>query len=318
MKRLLCFVLALIMLGSLCACTNNQQTETKPTEDATLPMDIMQKSNPAEDDIINVLMIGNSACYYYVEELFGLAEAADINMRVCNVYHSGTRLRQHWTWWTTGEANYQFITTDAIHGKKTEEKVNLEYCLKQYNWDVISLQEARSTLSIAESASTHIAQTKRYLDDLIGYIKEQYPLSRYFWHQTWANQIGTDYNGNTVSTIEEQNAINDLGKQYALAVCKEYSLELVNSGDAWQIVRLGGYDNLCARRNINNDAGDNAHDGDIGGGQYLNACIWFEAITGQSCIGNTYRPEYRFVNKQIIPKLQEAAHQAIEARNAEN
>lgn len=315
MKRSFCFLLALMMIGCFCACTDTPATELKTTEEVTLPVNIMQKRDPAEDDIINVLMIGNSFCYYYVEELFGLAEAAGINMRVCNVYYSGTKLSQHWTWWTTGEANYEFVTTDAVVGKKTEKKVNLEYCLQQQNWDVISLQESSSKLWNAD-IPTHITQTKLYLDDLLGYIKEQYPLSRHFWHQTWSNQIGTDHNGNTVSTLEEQHTINNTGKQYALAVCKEYGLELVNSGDAWQIVREGGYDNLCARRNVNNDAGDNHHDGDIGGGQYLNACVWFEAITGQSCIGNTYRPEYYRLNEQLVATLQQAAHQAIENRNA--
>ena len=38
-------------------------------------MNIYQKSDPAQDDTINILMIGNSYCYYYVEELYGIAAA---------------------------------------------------------------------------------------------------------------------------------------------------------------------------------------------------------------------------------------------------
>jgi hypothetical protein len=40
-------------------------------------------------------------------------------------------------------------------------------------------------------------------------------------------------------------------------------------------------------------AGDGYHDGDIGGGQFLNACIWFETITGISCLDIDYIPEYK-------------------------
>ena len=40
------------------------------------------------------------------------------------------------------------------------------------------------------------------------------------------------------------------------------------------------------------NAGDGYHDGDIGGGQLLNACVWFEIITGKSVVGNSYIPEY--------------------------
>jgi hypothetical protein len=84
------------------------------------------------------------------------------------------------------------------------------------------------------------------------------------------------------------------------------------------IVREGGYDNLCARigKGQNNE-GDYYHDGDWGGGQYLTACVWFECLTGQSCIGNTYRPEYTAagqdlsLSEDLVQSLQEAAHAAV-------
>ena len=80
----------------------------------------MQDYDPAQDDVINVLMIGNSFCYYFVEELYGVAAAAGVNMKVCNVYYSGCKLNQHWTWWKTGESNYQYFETDA-NGRKIQE-----------------------------------------------------------------------------------------------------------------------------------------------------------------------------------------------------
>ena len=64
------------------------------------------------------------------------------------------------------------------------------------------------------------------------------------------------------------------------------------------------------------------HNGDIGGGQYLNACAWFEAITGKSCIGNTFRPVYEYagqkhsLSEEMITVLQSAAHQAVDELNA--
>ena len=55
---------------------------------------------------------------------------------------------------------------------------------------------------------------------------------------------------------------------------------------------------------------DMYHDGDVGGGQYLNACVWFEVLTGKSCIGNTWRPSYE-LSEERITQLQLAAHQAV-------
>jgi tRNA dimethylallyltransferase len=53
---------------------------------------------PEEDDVIDILMVGNSFCYYYVEELAGIAAAAGVKMRVCNVYYSGCKMSQHYNW----------------------------------------------------------------------------------------------------------------------------------------------------------------------------------------------------------------------------
>jgi hypothetical protein len=61
------------------------------------------------------------------------------------------------------------------------------------------------------------------------------------------------------------------------------------------------------------EAGDNQHDGDIGGGQYLSACVWFEVITGKNCIGNLFRPGYPLPEEKILT-LQQAAHQVAESR----
>ena len=91
----------------------------------------------------------------------------------------------------------------------------------------------------------------------------------------------------------------------------------IPTGPAWRIVRDGGYDNLCARMGVNGGLGDCSHDGDTGGGQYLNACVWFETLLGQSCIGNTWRPTYN-LSEDMIAMLQKAAHDAVEQMKAED
>ncbi len=313
LKRIICLLLATTMVCSLlCACGNqNNADQTKETEQ---PLNIMQKSDPEQDDELNVLMIGNSFCYYFVEELYGLLAAAGYNnVNICNVYYSGCTLEQHWTWKQNNTANYEYFTTNET-GRNGMEGTNLEYCLKQRNWDIISLQEA-SAKAIASGAD-HLTLTETYLTDLWGYIKEQFPQSRHFWHHTWSRQIGYNRNAEVMETPAQQETHNTNTRAYALAVCNKYQLERVPSGDAWQIVRQGGYDNLCARLSVNNGEGDYYHDGDIGGGQYLNACVWFEAITGESCVGNTYKPDYA-LDESLIPTLQEAAHKAIEQLSAE-
>ena len=292
-------------------------------------MDTWQLSKipePEDDGYFNILMIGNSFCSYYVQELWALGQAAGINMRVCNVYYSGCRLSKHYQWWLTGEANYVFHTTTSPERVSVTSK-NLEWCLGQYEWDVISIQEGSGVWRVGntsyapeEAYNNH----KEAYENLIPYLRSQFPNAELYWHQTWAYQVGFKRDGDsyTVPDKETQDKSYTVQKEYADLVCGLYDMPRVPSGEAWKIIRDNGYDQLCAR--LGRDfygqvnGGDYYHDGDIGGGQYLNACVWFEVLTGQSCIGIGYEPTYIHngvtygLNEGITAReLQEAAHAAV-------
>ena len=277
----------------------------------------MSNTLKKENDTMNLLMIGSSFCYYYVEELHGMLKAAGINANICNVYYSGCPLEKHWNWWKNKESHYHYFITNE-NGRIKTAPVDLEWCLQQQNWDVISLQESTSRIFKA-GYETHLQTSKIWRTELWAYLKGCFPKARYLWHQPWTYQIGTATNGYVMESVEQQDYNTQEIRNYAIAVCKELSLERVNTGDAWQIVRKDyGFDKMCARigKGENNE-GDNYHDGDIGGGQYLNACVWFEILTGQSCIGNSYRPTYLLdgeevgLSEQHIQMFQEAAHKAV-------
>lgn len=314
-KRITCMSLAILLSFSfLCAaCGAGENGNTEKTGETTLEgdaADIMQKGDPSKDDTLNILMIGNSFCYYYVEELYGMLKAAGIEANICNVYYSGCAVKQHWTWWKSGEANYDYYTTNA-NGRVKTEKVNLAYCLQQRNWDVISLQDSSSDLRKAIVTQIYMEKTELWRKELIGYIKEQFPQSRYMWHQTWSYQVGYDRNGYQMTSLAQQEKDIQLMKEFSMAVCKEQNFERVNTGEAWQLVRQDGYDNLCARLSKNYGVGDYYHDGDIGGGAYINACVYFEVMTGISCVGNTWRPTDYTLPETLVPILQDAAHKAV-------
>lgn len=52
--------------------------------------------DPADDGILNILLVGHSGTYYYVEELYQLLKEAGIESRICNLYYSGCYLQWHW------------------------------------------------------------------------------------------------------------------------------------------------------------------------------------------------------------------------------
>lgn len=312
----------ILLLAALLTSCGPSLSETKKTSDPneTVTADhtasetkevpaIMQKYDPKEDDVVNVLMIGNSGCYYYVEELYGVAKAAGINMKVCNLYYSGCPMETHWTWWKQDQCNYQYFVTNE-NGRVKYENYSLRMALQCENWDMISLQDAFSP-NKAKDRDLCFSKADPYTKDLMKFLRKEFPQSAFFWHQTWSYEVGYDRDNGVIDSPEAQEAHHQMVREVALYLCEKYDLARIPVGDAWQIARKNPVigDRLCHKKGA---VGDFLHDGDTGGGQYLNACVWFEVLTGQSCIGNTWRPEYDLSEEKII-ELQKAAHQAVEA-----
>ena len=280
--------------------------------------------DPADDNEFNVIMIGSSFCYYYVEELYALlTEAGYENVNVCNVYYSGCPLSSHYSWWVGNKSNYQVYEVDHNGRKQISNAASLEFSLARRNWDVISIQESSSNIR-KNGAEKHFEDTYLYHSTLLPYLKSEFPQARHLWHQTWTYQVGYDRNGYQVTSVAQQHNNLPASREFAIMMCDTYGYERVNSGEAWQVVREKyGYDNLCAR--IGNGSpihtGDYYHDGDIGGAQLLNACVWFEVITGMDCTKLTYDPVYKYdgevmenhFNTEIIKA---AAHEAVQAMKA--
>lgn len=319
----LSFILSLTLLLSSCSSgleapvgtssksaeTEKEQKKEPEKEKETTPA-IMQEYDPSEDEVMNVLMIGNSYCYYYVEELYGMAKAAGIEMKVCNLYYSGCPLDRHLTWWKSGESNYQYFETDE-RGRTKYENYSLRRALERENWDVISLQEGNG--SYRRNGIEGIRKEVEPLGELLAIIQKQFPHSKYYWQCSWVPQVG-NYNASSnfrIETKEDEMAWQNAKITVATEICEKHGMNMMPTGQAWVEARYNPVigNQLCLRKAKPDDT---SHDGDIGGGQYLNACVWFEMLTGQSCIGNTWRPDYE-LSEEKISILQQAAHKACAA-----
>ena len=72
---------------------------------------------------------------------------------------------------------------------------------------------------------------------------------------------------------------------------------------------------LCVRLNSSKKHySDYYHDGDVGDGQYLNACTWFMTLFKISCVGSTWTPSYT-LSEDKIKILQQAAYKAVITRS---
>ncbi len=333
MKKIFSFLLALLCLPLASCSADLAQKETeKGTEKMhtaqTQETKTAEKQNPKEDGELNIFFVSNSTCYYFIDELYGLlTEAGYKDVTLALVYYSGCPLEKHYTWLQQDYAGYQLRVVDE-KGITMTPDFSMRMALATKNWDVISFDNnARSFAS--GDAATAISIAEPYFGQLHKFMKKNYPDARLMWHQVWANEIG--YNlAFEMKTVEQRTKIYQAKHDVMLHMMKEYGVEGVPTGDAWEKVRdlplfttpLEEFPEvdrftLCSRIVKGGFKDDFTHDGDIGGGQYLNACVWFEILTGESCIGNPFRPKYTVDGKDLslteekITVLQNAAHEAV-------
>jgi len=117
----------------------------------------------------------------------------------------------------------------------------------------------------------------------------------------------------------KQAQLIELAKDVTESVCTENDVDVIPALEAWENV-IGDstspfYDEelgytLRAMASTGTLYGDWTHDGDVGGGQYLNACIVFEVLTARSCVGNTFVPDYT-LRSGTWTQLQELAHKTV-------
>jgi len=310
MKKIISLALAIFMSLLLVACNGepagDTQTATEPSQAETQPT--VAQEDPAADGVLDVLLIGNSFSCGFPEELNGLLKRADIEARVYSVYYAGCTVSQHWNWMQVKKATYRLRHYQQRSTYIDNEPVDLEFCLAAQNWDVIALQQHFQP-HITGTHEKAYEQTASYAKNLFDYLKQNFPKSKLVWYETWTYDVGWEGSGIVVDQ-QLQNTMQDNIRSASVAIAQENDVPMVPCGGAWKIAR-NEYDLGEMTR------GDLYHDGTTGGGQYLNACVWFECLTGQSCVGNIWRPTDYVLDEQRVKTMQEIAHRAVEENPVE-
>lgn len=143
----------------------------------------------------------------------------------------------------------------------------------------------------------------------------------------------TTSGGVIVETVQDRTNTYLNSKAVAEYICSDEAnliipdVDRLPTGDAWQKVRTSA--EYMATGTIKTDKngeeyvdkdptgadgslyGDYSHAGNTGGGQYLNACVYYEAILGLDCRENDWTPTKYALDKDLQKILQEAAHEAV-------
>ena len=193
----------------------------------------------------------------------------------------------------------------------------MKTCLSYADWDMVGVLQSGSYL-YGEGETALRESIKADLGILLAYVKKTSPNAKYFWQQSWVHGLGKEYD-----TVEEQLRYSDINRRVAIDTCAEYGMTRLPLGDAWDkvrhdpLIREGGRTLTTRIFKGKGNYDDLSHDGDVGGGQYLNACVAFEVLMGKSCLENTFRPKYEFeredlsLSEEKIALLKNAAHQAV-------
>ena len=134
MKKNISLLLAIFLLVALClgGCAPAGSGDATETTGAAEP-----------EEIRKVLMIGSSYSYYYCDELFEIAKADGIDMRISNLYVSGGTMSQHYSQLTANNGIYDFITHyNKGKGRVETPNATIKMALEADQWDLITIQES--------------------------------------------------------------------------------------------------------------------------------------------------------------------------------
>lgn len=252
--------------------------------------------DPADDGSIRILAIGNSFSEDALEEhLYGLFEAAGLPVTIGNLYIGGGSLSNHEYNIRQNEGAYSYRKIDRDGEKTSTAGYSIHRALADENWTHISFQEVSQYSGLYDSIEAYLPFVYEYVSP-----RANNPEVKFLFHQTWAYAQNSDHAG-------FENYDNDQITMYeAIVDAVNRAKDLVEidlvvpAGTAIQNVRTSIVGDNVTRDGYHLDAAI---------GKYTAACVWFEAISGQSVIGNTYMPSS--LSSYEVEIAQHAAHTAI-------
>lgn len=296
---------------------------SEPVYPADTPLTRPQK----KEKITNILVIGNSCAYYFMDELEGMASAAGLQVNVYNAYYglsSGNQVDAHWSNLTVDKNNpdkntYKFYKTAKGSRQQLGKSITLEGAITYTDWDVIVMNESVRP----RKSDTYGAMYKNTVEDakrIYDYLKEKHPSAALFWYQGFSYEIGWTASNDESEYMTDRERQNENHNNIRLAsrlICQQNEIGLLPVGDAWQLARENPTfgQHLTERWQGGKRLEDHYHDGESGG-QYLNACVFFEVIFQKSCVGNSFFPKAggeleHALTAEKVAQLQEIAHCAV-------
>lgn len=331
MKRMLCILLALTLVCSLCACgkepptkdtsptngstttapdgtvTEGETTTTATEGDATAtsaadgttaatkkPTTSTTKGEETSDGI-RILAVGDGFAVDAMQShLYGILKAAGYQtVELGILYADKSTIDTHHSNVTSDKAVYEFHRTTDGKWKK-ETKVAPSRALKATDWDAVVIQQS--------AADSGMPATYGKLSDLLSHIKKQCDADIY-WHMTWAYRRSSGAAGFDNYKYSENTMYE--------SIINTALQQIMRQSDIWGLIPTATtIQNLRTSALRNDLTKDGVRLTDYG--SYAAALTWYCLLTGESAKDVTYRPASV---KEHFDVLAEAADNAVSIPN---
>lgn len=239
---------------------------------------------------MKVLAIGNSFSQDAMRYLHGVAKADGVNMKTVNLYIGGCPLSRHYANMHNDAAAYEF----QFNGEQTGIQVSIRQALQSDIWDVVTLQQV-------SHQSMDYSSYQPYLDALADYVRLHAPKAELMFHQTWAYEQGSARLTQELGYGDQSEMFEGIRTAAAQAAAALGNARIIPSGAAFQELLAAGAPRVHR---------DTFH-ASLGLGRYTLALVWYELLTGNSAIGNTFRAFDEPVSDAEVTMAQQCAHKAV-------
>jgi len=254
--------------------------------------------NVQAERTIKVLAIGNSFSTNAVEHnLYELGEADNIKLIIGNLAIGGCSLSMHWYNAAKDAKLYSYLKINEYGDRTVTESRSLYEAIVDENWDYITFQQVSN---LSGKYETYFP----YLSNLLNYVKNiaTNPNVKYAFHSTWAYAQNTahigfaNYNNDQMTMY---NAIIDASFRAAKNAGIETVLPVSTAIQNGRTSVIGN--NFCID--------DGYHLNNYG--QYIAACTWYEVLSGNNVVGNTFEPIRYHLEESYKEIFQRVAHAAV-------
>jgi len=259
-----------------------------------LPLFAAKRADNASPPL-RVLAIGNSFSEDAVENyLFELAEAADREITIGNLYIGGASVQLHEENSRTNAAAYSYR---KINGGifTTTENLSIADGIADEDWDYISVQQVSPN-------SGQYDITMQQLPQLLAYIKTKAPKAKIIWHQTWAYQHDSTHEGFANYDCSQEKMYSAIVETTQKLSKLEDVHTVVPSGTAIQNARTSSLGDTMTR--------DGYHL-ELTYGRFTAACTWYQKLFGLDVRNNPYKPDS--ISELHAKIAKQSAYQAVES-----